>query len=128
MSDKILFETKRLNMIVAAPHHAQFVSDFYNTPEIKKEYFTYGWDTPTDALNKLINFHGLPHYQEHGFCICIIQEKSSKKYIGINGMAKREFLDGPTLGYGLLPEYWGRGYIHETCLGLVDLCRKFGWS
>lgn len=43
-------------------------------------------------------------------------------------MVKRDFLDAPNLGYALLPEYWGKGYIHESCLGLVEICRKFGFK
>jgi len=124
-----LVETIRLRLIVVNPQHAEFISNMYNRDSVK--YWLgegYGLDTPKNVLNRLIIPLGETYYKQFGLAMCVIQEKSSGKLIGINGVIKRPFLDAPNIGYALIPESWGKGYATESCQGLVNYCSDLGYK
>ncbi|CRX37902.1 GNAT family N-acetyltransferase [Estrella lausannensis] len=65
-------------------------------------------------------------YQEHGFGLFALEEKSSKAVIGFAGIKQWE-IDGEIhkeLGYRLLPKYWGKGLAFEATRCISDWAFK----
>lgn len=61
----------------------------------------------------------LRSYAEHGFGMYAVQLKDTGTLIGNCGLVRREGLDGPDLGYALLPDHCGRGYACEAALAVI---------
>ena len=57
----------------------------------------------------------LKDYQSEGLGLMIVEcwepTSSSNIPVGVCGLLQRPFLDSPDIGYALLPQYEGRGYI-----------------
>lgn len=92
------------------------------------------------------------HWALHGFGMFVVEEKSSGHVTGRVGVWRPEGWVGHELGWGLAPDFWGKGYAHEaaraagdwafsslpieTLVSLIDvqnvrsqaLARKFGMS
>ena len=57
----------------------------------------------------------LDHWAEHGFGWWIVRDLATGKFIGRGGL-RHVTVEGPDkveVGYGLLPDYWGRGLATE---------------
>lgn len=58
-------------------------------------------------------------YARLGFGFYVIELKGGGAPIGICGLVKREFLDDVDLGFALLPQYWAKGYAHESAAAVM---------
>jgi len=56
----------------------------------------------------------LADYRRHGFGRWAVVLKDSQLLIGFSGLKRLQELDGVDLGFGLMPEYWGRGLATEA--------------
>jgi RimJ/RimL family protein N-acetyltransferase len=56
--------------------------------------------------------------REHGIGLMAIERIDDSKLVGLCGLLKRPYLDYPDLGFALLPEYRGKGYVTKAA-GLV---------
>jgi ribosomal-protein-alanine N-acetyltransferase len=57
----------------------------------------------------------LAHWEEHGFGWWMMHDAATGKFVGRGGL-RYYILDGRTeveVGYGLMPEYWGKGLATE---------------
>lgn len=55
------------------------------------------------------------HWAEHGFGIWAVEERATNAFVGRAGVAfHRLWPDEPEVGWGLDPEFWGRGYATEA--------------
>lgn len=61
----------------------------------------------------------LRSYADHGFGMYAIRRKDSGALIGNCGLVRREGLDGPDLGYALLPDHAGHGFAHEAARAVI---------
>lgn len=55
-----------------------------------------------------------------------LNDREPKIPVGVCGLLKRDYLDFPDIGYALLPEYEGRGFVHWAINQVIDdlLIRK----
>ena len=66
----------------------------------------------------------LKSYDENGFGFYVIALKDSGQLIGTAGLVNREGLEHVDIGYGMLPEYRGKGYAFEATKAVYD----YGYS
>lgn len=70
------------------------------------------------------NFQRLQeHWEQYGFGRWVWFEKSSGRFVGMAGLRCMMVEEWPevTLGYLLLPEYWGQGYATEIATAVAEL-------
>lgn len=58
--------------------------------------------------------------EERGFGLLAVEPVAGGEVMGICGLVRREGLDGPDLGYALLPRYWGCGYAAEAAQAVLE--------
>ncbi|RRQ47945.1 N-acetyltransferase [Maribacter algicola] len=59
-------------------------------------------------------------YRENGFGLWKVSLKESIKPIGICGFLQRDYLDAPDIGFAMLPEFEGFGYMMEASLAVMQ--------
>ncbi|MFT5820639.1 MAG: ribosomal-protein-alanine N-acetyltransferase [Crocinitomix sp.] len=63
-------------------------------------------------------------YATNGFGLCLICLNETSKLIGMCGLVKRDTLDLPDLGFAILPEYEGMGYVSEASRLTIDFAEN----
>ncbi len=61
----------------------------------------------------------LAMYRDVGFGPYRVAIRDNDEPIGICGLFKRDYLDDPDLGFGLLPEYCRSGYAYEASTAVL---------
>ena len=72
-----------------------------------------------DAL-KYIKHSLMGSYAKNGFGLLVVCLKEDQKRIGLCGFLKRDYLEFPDLGFALLPEHEGHGYMHEASSAILQ--------
>jgi RimJ/RimL family protein N-acetyltransferase len=55
------------------------------------------------------------HWREHGFGLLAVDDRESEALIGRSGVQyHRQWADDPEVGWGLDPDWWGRGLATEA--------------
>jgi len=62
-------------------------------------------------------------YTERGYGPYRVALADSDEPIGLCGLFKREFLDDPDIGFGLLPDYRGKGFAYEAAIAVLNHAR-----
>ena len=62
-------------------------------------------------------------YAEHGFGPYAMVRKDDGTRMGICGLFKRENLEYPDIGFGVLPEFCGKGYAGEAAFAVMAHAR-----
>jgi RimJ/RimL family protein N-acetyltransferase len=64
-----------------------------------------------------------------GFGMFSVIEKASGRWIGRIGPIRPEGWPGPEVGWGLAPDFWGRGYATEAAATAMDWAvEHLGWT
>ncbi|MCP9769578.1 N-acetyltransferase [Lacihabitans sp. LS3-19] len=116
-----IIETDRLTLRKFNLNDAVFILELLNTPLWLKFIGDKGVKTIQEAENYLKN-GSLKSYEEKGFGLYLVEEKTTKSPIGMCGFIKRDELENLDLGFAFLPEYIGKGYGYEA----ANACIKFG--
>src|SRR4051812_39343803 len=109
---EFILETDRLWLrefcLDDAAAFAQLVCD----PEVMQ--FIAPCFTSLQAATKHLEERALADYRKHGFGRWAAVLKENGKVIGFAGLKFLEDLQEVDLGFGLFPEYWGRGLAVEA--------------
>ncbi len=62
-------------------------------------------------------------YGRLGFGFCAVALKGSAELIGICGLAQRDYLDEPDIGFALLPQFCGQGYAFEAANAVLQFAQ-----
>ena len=73
-----------------------------------------------EETEEYIRTRFLKTYNEVGFGFYSLVRKSDQQIIGIAGLVDREGLDHIDIGYGMLPEFRGKGYAFEATKAIFD--------
>ncbi|NOQ72162.1 MAG: GNAT family N-acetyltransferase [Crocinitomix sp.] len=79
--------------------------------------------TDADALG-YIQKSLIHSYTTNGFGLYIICLNETDKLIGMCGLVKRDTLDSPDLGFAILPDYEGLGYVFEASQLTLDFAKE----
>ena len=119
----MLIETERLRLRQLSDDDAEFVLRLLNEPSFIQNIGDRGVRTLDDARAYITN-GPIASYEKHGFGLLLVQLKTTGTPIGICGLLKRDALPEPDIGYALLPEFWCKGYAHESATAVLDHARN----
>jgi len=108
-----IIETERLTIRQLTIEDAEFILRLLNEPSFHQYIGDRGVRTVDDARDYIRN-GPIASYEQHGFGLCLVIEKSSGSSIGICGLLKRDNLDYPDIGFAFVPESWSKGYAFES--------------
>jgi RimJ/RimL family protein N-acetyltransferase len=63
-------------------------------------------------------------YGRLGFGFCAVELKASGELMGICGLAQRDYLEDPDLGFALLPQFCGQGYALEAASAVLRFAQQ----
>lgn len=82
-----------------------------------------GIRTVADARKYILN--GPVHsYERFGYGLYLTELKKRGEPIGICGLVNRESLDDIDIGFAFLPEYWAKGYAHESAAAVIEYAKN----
>ncbi len=119
----MLIETDRLRLRQLSDDDADFVLRLLNEPSFIENIGDRGVRTLDDARAYITN-GPIASYEKHGFGLLLVELKEPGTAIGICGLLKRDVLPEPDIGYALLPEFWCKGYAHESATAVLDHARN----
>ncbi|WP_299341670.1 GNAT family N-acetyltransferase [uncultured Pseudoxanthomonas sp.] len=80
-----------------------------------------------DQARAYLRTGALRSYSENGFGMYAVRRKDTGALIGNCGLVLREGLEGPDLGYALLPSHAGQGFAREAANAVIaDAARRLG--
>lgn len=110
----LTLETERLTLRHLTPEtDAEFILRLLNEPSFLKYIGDKSVRTLDDARDYVRN-GPMKSYEENGFGLYRVGLKEDGSAIGICGLIKRDTLPEPDIGFAFLPEYWNKGYAHES--------------
>ena len=119
----MLLETDRLRLRYLAEADAPFILRLLNEPSFLENI----GDKQVRTLEQAIAYlqgGPLKSYATHGHGLNRVELKASGEPIGICGLIKRDQFADVDLGYALLPEFEGHGYITEAAAATLDQGRR----
>ncbi|WP_374351811.1 GNAT family N-acetyltransferase [Chitinimonas sp.] len=63
-------------------------------------------------------------YISHGFGFCLVESLDGQQPLGICGLAQRDYLDAPDIGFAFLPQHGGQGYAYEAAAAVLAYARQ----
>ena len=63
-------------------------------------------------------------YAEYGYGPYAMELRRTGEPIGICGLFRRESLDRPDIGFAVLPEFRGQGYVYEAARSVLDYAQE----
>jgi RimJ/RimL family protein N-acetyltransferase len=119
-------ETERLQLREFIPEDAGFALRQLNEPSFIENIADRGVRDLEQARAYLLN-GPMSGYENNGFGLWAVVDKSSGQIIGMCGLIKRPNLEHADLGYAFLPEYFGKGFAFEACTASIAAAsRDFG--
>ena len=118
---RIIAETPRLQLRAMSDRDEADVAlmlELLNDPAFIRHIADRGVRTLEQARDYLRN-GALRSYAQHGFGLYAIRRKDTGALIGNCGLVSREGLDGPDLGYALLPAHTGQGFACEAARAVI---------
>ena len=116
-------ETERLTLRHLSPEtDAEFILRLLNEASFLQYIGDKGARTLDDARAYIRN-GPMKSYEENGFGLYRVGLKENERAIGICGLIKRDTLPEPDIGFAFLPEYWNKGYAHESAAEVMRYAR-----
>lgn len=116
-------ETERLTLRHLSPDtDVEFILRLLN----ERSFLQYIGDKKVRTLDDArayIRNGPMKSYEENGFGLYRVGLKENGSAIGICGLIKRDTLPEPDIGFAFLPEYWNKGYAHESAAEVMRHAR-----
>lgn len=114
--------TERLELRWFEAADAALMLRVWNDPAFVRYVGDRGIRTPAEARAAL-EAGILAMYGEMGYGPYRVALRAGDEPIGICGLFKRDYLEDPDIGFGLLPEYCRSGYAYEASQAVLDDAR-----
>ena len=125
MTSRQSLTTERLTLRWFTEADADLMLAVWNDPGFVRHVGDRGIRTLDGARDALV--HGiLAMYRDHGYGPYRVSTKDGGEPMGICGLFRRDYLDDPDIGFGLLPEYCRKGYAFEAALAVLDEAKTMG--
>ncbi len=115
----ILLETERLIIEKASLNDTTFFFELLNSPN----YLEFIGDKNIKSLEDASNYIQeslINSYEKNGFGFYKLSIKSNQQFIGAIGFFQRDYLDFPDIGYAILPQNEGNGYVSEAAKAVFE--------
>jgi ribosomal-protein-alanine N-acetyltransferase len=119
----LVCETPRLVIRRLEDADAAFILRLLNEPSFLENIGDRGVRSLDDARAYLTKGPSAS-YQQHGFGLFHVSLKVGGEAIGMCGLLKRDWLDAPDVGFAFFPEFWSKGYAHESSVGVIEWARR----
>lgn len=119
----MVLETARLRLRQLTVDDAAFILRLVNDPSWLQFIGDRGVRNLDDARNYILK-GPLASYEKHGFGLWLVERKAGDTPLGMCGLLRRETLPDVDIGFALLPEFCGQGYIAEAGRATLDYGRK----
>ncbi|MEQ9467324.1 MAG: GNAT family N-acetyltransferase [Ekhidna sp.] len=117
----MIFKTKRLGLRTPESSDASFFFELMNSEGWLRHIGDRGIRSRDDALKYISSLNEGHESNGYGLYAITIEERPiEERPIGVCGLLKRDYLDHPDLGFALLPEFTGKGYIQEAGTCILD--------
>ncbi len=110
-------KTERLKLKELSLDDAPFIHELLNSPEWLAHIGDRNIKTLDDARRYLKG--PIDSYATHGYGLWRVGLRDNDEPIGICGIIRRISLEGPDLGFALLPGHVGKGYGFEASAGCL---------
>ena len=117
-----MLETDRLSLRWLNLDDAGLMLAIWNDPAFVRHVGDRGIRTIEEA-HEAMTAGVLLLYEKYGYGPYRMAVKDDDTPIGICGLFKRDNLDDPDLGYGVLPEYCGKGFAYEASRAIIGYAR-----
>lgn len=116
-----MYETKtqRLTLRMPTKEDAHFIYELYSGDDFHQFIGDKGISTPQAALDYIQN-NILHMHASKGVGLLVVVEHATNKAIGVCGLIKRDSLDAYDIGYGFLPNEYGKGYAYESSQAIIE--------
>ncbi|NQV85638.1 MAG: GNAT family N-acetyltransferase [Woeseiaceae bacterium] len=122
-STEWLMETGRLYLRPVTVDDTELMLAIWNDPAFIRNVADRGIRTVEQA-RAAIEGGAQKLFEDYGYGPYSMALKSDGSMIGICGLFKRENLEHPDIGFGVLPDYCGLGYAGEAAAAVVDYARS----
>ncbi|WP_190809255.1 GNAT family N-acetyltransferase [Flagellimonas sp. S3867] len=116
---KIVAETERLLIVEAELEDSKFFMELLNSPNWLEFIGDRGVKTKKQAEN-YIKSSLISSYKNNGYGLFKMCLRQSLDPIGICGFVKRDYLNHPDIGFAILPQFEGKGFVYEACTTLLS--------
>jgi len=110
--------TKRIQLDEATITDAPFLFKLMNSPNWLQFIGDRGISSAELAVNHIKN-NIVKSYHENGFGLYKMSLRENETPIGVCGFLKRDYLDHADIGFAILPEYEGKGFVYEAAKKLM---------
>lgn len=117
-----ILDTERLSVRSMGESDAGFMLALLNDPAWLRMIGDRGIRTEEQA-RAYIRHGTMASYAQHGFGFWIVELKGEGRPIGMCGLAQRDYLDAPDIGFAFLPQYCGQGYAYESAVAVLHYAR-----
>ncbi|NCF74145.1 MAG: GNAT family N-acetyltransferase [Gammaproteobacteria bacterium] len=117
-----LMETDRLRMRPVTVEDTALMLAIWNDPAFIENVADRGIRTAEQARDA-IEAGAQKLFEDYGYGPYCMSLKANGTMIGICGLFKRENIEYPDIGFGVLPDYCGKGYAGEAAMAVVDFAR-----
>jgi len=123
VSEERMLETERLQLRWLTLDDADLMLAIWNDPAFIRHVGDRGIRTIEEARTGMAN-GVMQLYDKYGYGPYRMALKDDDTAIGICGLFRRDNLDEPDIGYGVLPEYCGQGYAYEASRVIMEYTRS----
>lgn len=110
-------ETNNLVLRLPKVSDAAMVLGLFNQQDCLKFIGDRNIRSIADAEN-YITEKFLSHYKTYGFCLYVVCQKQLNTAVGVCGLIKREELDDVDIGFAILTNFQGKGYVSEAAMAV----------
>jgi RimJ/RimL family protein N-acetyltransferase len=118
MSKLFSLATDRLILRPFVEDDLEDLQRFHTDSDVQQGYDVDGRAWPCEAIADRLKAY-ISEQERHGFSRWKLSLKSGE-FVGRAGLSWYVAGESAELGFGLLPDHWGRGYAQETATALIE--------